>query len=171
MNHRSISPPTVEDRAGALFAARLDEGLHTLGPDISERLRFAREKAVARARQARLQAAVQGVAAPGMTWGMSAGLTLAGAGAAGHGGGSLGAWSGGMGPNAGTGPSSSWWSKLVSALPLLILALGFLAIQDTLNERQIQAAAEVDAALLADDLPPQAYSDPGFAEFLRRQER
>jgi hypothetical protein len=60
---------------------------------------------------------------------------------------------------------------LASALPLLILALVFLAIQDTLTERQIQAAAEVDAALLADDLPPQAYSDPGFAEFLRRQER
>ncbi|MFM8636357.1 MAG: DUF3619 family protein, partial [Betaproteobacteria bacterium] len=65
----------------------------------------------------------------------------------------------------------SWWTKLVSALPLLILALGFLAIQDTLAEHQIQAAAEVDAALLTDDLPPQAYSDPGFAEFLRRQER
>ncbi|MFN5701099.1 MAG: DUF3619 family protein, partial [Betaproteobacteria bacterium] len=61
--------------------------------------------------------------------------------------------------------------KLVSALPLLILTLGFLAIQDTLAEHQIQAAAEVDAALLTDDLPPQAYSDPGFAEFLRRQER
>jgi hypothetical protein len=49
--------------------------------------------------------------------------------------------------------------------------LGFVAIQDTLMEHQIQAAAEVDAALLSDDLPPQAYADPGFAEFLRRQER
>jgi hypothetical protein len=33
--------------------------------------------------------------------------------------------------------------------------------------QQIQAAAEVDAVLLADDLPPEAYADPGFGEFLK----
>jgi hypothetical protein len=77
---------------------------------------------------------------------------------------------GGLSPAA-PGTTGSWWTKLVSALPLLILALGFLAIQDTLAERQVRAAAEVDAALLTDDLPPQAYADPGFAEFLRRLER
>ena len=170
MNHLSTSPSSVEDRTGALLAARLDEGLQSLGPDISERLRFAREKALARARQTRLQAAVQGAASPGMAW--TGGLTLAGAGSAAGGGVSFSGWAADMVSSKGTGTSSSpWWSKLVSALPLLILALGFLAIQDTLTERQIQAAAEVDAALLADDLPPQAYSDPGFAEFLRRQER
>jgi hypothetical protein len=32
---------------------------------------------------------------------------------------------------------------------------------------QVVAAAEFDAQLLADDLPPAAFSDPGFAEFLR----
>jgi hypothetical protein len=32
---------------------------------------------------------------------------------------------------------------------------------------QIAAAAEVDTALLSDNLPPSAFSDPGFAEFLR----
>ena len=35
------------------------------------------------------------------------------------------------------------------------------------RRRQVVAAAEIDAALLTDDLPPDAYSDPGFAEFLR----
>jgi hypothetical protein len=29
------------------------------------------------------------------------------------------------------------------------------------------AAAEIDAQLLSDTLPPAAYSDPGFAEFLK----
>ena len=33
---------------------------------------------------------------------------------------------------------------------------------------QIRDAAEVDSALLADDLPPEAYSDPGFAEYLEK---
>ena len=27
--------------------------------------------------------------------------------------------------------------------------------------------AEVDAAILTDDLPPSAYTDPGFAQFLK----
>jgi hypothetical protein len=169
MNHPHTSLPLAEDRAGALLAARLDEGLQDIGPDVSERLRFARERAVARARQARLQAA-----APQRGWAVSGGLALAGAGA-GNGSGTATGWSAWV-PGSATGlghdtSSDPWWRKLVSALPLLILALGFVAIQDTLVENQIQAAAEVDAALLADDLPPQAYSDPGFAEFLRRQER
>jgi len=32
---------------------------------------------------------------------------------------------------------------------------------------QVHAAAEVDSQLLADALPPSAYTDPGFAEYLR----
>ncbi len=149
--------PTTEDRAGLLLAARLDQGLQDLGSDIAERLRFARERALARSRLSRRLAT-----AP--AWAAGTGLTLAGAA-----GGLSGAW-GGLTPAA-PSATGSWWTKLVSALPLLILALGFLAIQDTLAERQVQAAAEVDAALLTDDLPPQAYADPGFAEFLRRLER
>ncbi len=150
------------DRAGRLLAARLDDGLGTLGPDIGERLRFARERAVARARQARLQAAP----APTWAWAPAGGAAvLAGAGAGGGASWPLGE------TIASRSGGQSWWAKGVSFLPLLILALGFLAIQDTLLERQIQAAAEVDAALLADDLPPQAYSDPGFAEFLRTKDR
>jgi hypothetical protein len=169
MNHPHTGLSLAEDRAGTLLAARLDEGLQDVGPDVSERLRFARERAVARARQARLQAA-----APQRGFAVSGGLALAGAGA-GDGSATATGWSAwlpgsatGLGHDTSSGP---WWRKLVSALPLLILALGFVAIQDTLMEHQIQAAAEVDAALLSDDLPPQAYADPGFAEFLRRQER
>jgi hypothetical protein len=32
--------------------------------------------------------------------------------------------------------------------------------------QQISATAEIDAALLGDELPPAAYTDPGFSEFL-----
>jgi hypothetical protein len=39
-------------------------------------------------------------------------------------------------------------------------------IQQWHARAQIDAAAEIDAALLSDSLPPSAYSDPGFAEFL-----
>lgn len=164
MNPSSSSEPTALDRAGHLLAARLDEGLPAIGADITERLRFARERAVARARHARLESAATAASAP--AWAGQSGWALAGPGGA-----VAGRWSFGDGRSGNGRGEGSGWTKLVSALPLLILALGFLAIQDTLVEHQILAAAEVDAALLTDDLPPQAYSDPGFAEFLRRQDR
>ncbi|MBC7727039.1 MAG: DUF3619 family protein, partial [Microbacteriaceae bacterium] len=35
------------------------------------------------------------------------------------------------------------------------------------NDHRASEVAEVDAAILTDDLPPSAYADPGFAQFLR----
>ncbi len=59
------------------------------------------------------------------------------------------------------------WLKFASLLPVIALAAGLVAIQVLQERAQISTAAEVDAALLADDLPPGAYSDAGFAEFLK----
>jgi Protein of unknown function (DUF3619) len=64
------------------------------------------------------------------------------------------------------GGPPSWWLRLASFVPLAVLLGGLLLIQHRYSEQQISAAAEIDAALLADELPPQAYSDPGFVEFL-----
>ncbi len=69
--------------------------------------------------------------------------------------------------SASLGDGSSWWLKLASVLPLVALAAGLLLIQHWQTSAQISAAAEIDAALLGDDLPPGAYSDPGFVEFLK----
>ena len=60
-----------------------------------------------------------------------------------------------------------WWIKLGSALPLVALLAGLVLIQQSHLDEQISVAAEIDAALLADDVPPKAYSDPGFVEFLK----
>ena len=60
-----------------------------------------------------------------------------------------------------------WWSRLGVALPAVALLAGLLLIQQSHIDEQISAAAEIDAALLADDVPPNAYSDPGFVEFLK----
>jgi len=35
------------------------------------------------------------------------------------------------------------------------------------NERRASEVAEVDAAILTDELPPAAYADPGFVQFLK----
>jgi hypothetical protein len=66
---------------------------------------------------------------------------------------------------------SGWWLKVASLAPLAALVCGLVLIQQWQTRTQIDAAAEVDAALLADDLPPTAYRDAGFAEFLKTAPR
>jgi hypothetical protein len=146
MNHsilhrRRAGPEALQARFALRVVARLDERAAQMGPDVTERLRFAREQALEKARAAR-NAGVQAAEAPAQA-GRS---TLA--------------WGGGP------GDSSSLWVKIGSVLPLVALVAGLVLIQQWHARAQIDAAAEIDAALLSDSLPPSAYSDPGFAEFL-----
>ena len=60
------------------------------------------------------------------------------------------------------------WLRLASLAPLMVLALGLVLVEYLDNDERIRAAAEIDAVLLADELPPRAYSDPGFAEYLKQ---
>jgi len=66
---------------------------------------------------------------------------------------------------------SGWWLRVASVLPLVALLVGLVLIQRWQTTAQISVAAEVDAALLADDLPPTAYRDAGFVEFLKTPPR
>jgi hypothetical protein len=77
------------------------------------------------------------------------------------------AWAAQGNASAALSGSPSWWLRLASVVPLALLLVGLVVIQRTYLEQQISAAAEIDEAILTDDLPPQAYSDPGFAEFLK----
>lgn len=63
----------------------------------------------------------------------------------------------------------SLWGRIASALPLIALAAGLIAVHSIQNERRASEVAEVDAALLTDDLPPAAYADPGFVQFLKSE--
>lgn len=60
-----------------------------------------------------------------------------------------------------------FWGRLASSLPVIVLAAGLVAINVIQAERRALEIAEVDAAILTDDLPPSAYLDPGFAQFLK----
>jgi Protein of unknown function (DUF3619) len=59
------------------------------------------------------------------------------------------------------------WNRIASFLPLIALVVGLIAINAIQNERRANEVAEVDTALLTDDLPPSAYTDPGFVQFLK----
>ena len=60
-----------------------------------------------------------------------------------------------------------WWARLGAALPLVALVVGLMAISIVQDDDRTSELADVDSALLADDLPPTAYADPGFAQFIK----
>lgn len=67
----------------------------------------------------------------------------------------------------GGGEDGGWWPRLVSLVPLMALIAGLVAIQILGTNQMAQELADLDSAILTDDLPPDAYTDPGFAQFLK----
>jgi hypothetical protein len=63
----------------------------------------------------------------------------------------------------------SLWRILASALPLVALVMGLILVQAIQQELMESDIASIDSALLLDDLPPDAYTDPGFLQFLKVQ--
>ena len=61
------------------------------------------------------------------------------------------------------------WRILGSALPLLALVLGLMLIQSLQRDLAETDIAALDSALLLDELPPDAYTDPGFVQFMKIQ--
>jgi hypothetical protein len=61
----------------------------------------------------------------------------------------------------------TWFNRIASVLPLVVLAAGLVTIHAVQKDRRASELAEVDAALLTDALPPAAYADPGFAQYLK----
>jgi len=127
----------LQDRYGLRVAARLSQGSETLPHEVSERLKAARVMALGRRKP------VQRVAAAGWSYG-----------------------SGGTAVLGGGDDGVGWWGRVASALPLLVLAVGLVTIHVIQNEKVASELAAVDAALLVDDLPPSAYTDPGFIRFI-----
>lgn len=60
-----------------------------------------------------------------------------------------------------------WVRRLLTALPLVALAAGLAFIGVEQDSRATLDVAEVDAALLTSELPPAAYTDPGFQQYLQ----
>lgn len=129
------------DRFARRVTARLSAGNDDLPYDISERLRAAREQALSKRK---VVAPVRQMhTAPAIVHnGRSAAL--------------------GWGSEGGT-----WWRALVSAVPVMALFVGLVVVNASQDEYGAAEVAAVDAALLTDDLPPSAYADPGFVQYLK----
>ena len=61
------------------------------------------------------------------------------------------------------------WRILVSVLPLLALVTGLMLLQALQQDMSESDIALLDSALLLYELPPDAYTDPGFVQFLKIQ--
>jgi len=127
---------SYQDRLGRNIAARLSDTTLTLPNDISERLKAARMQAVAKRKVVKLQTAT-----------------------------SVNTQGGAATLNAGDF-DGGFWSRLGAVIPLLALVAGLLTIAVVQEQQRVNEIADVDVELLADDLPPAAYTDPGFAHFL-----
>lgn len=66
-----------------------------------------------------------------------------------------------------TSGSNSTWDIVGWIAPLVVLVFGLIGIAQWQDDSRINDIAEVDAALLSDDVPPDAYADSGFLAFLK----
>ena len=66
-----------------------------------------------------------------------------------------------------TSGSNGLWDTIGWIAPLVVLVFGLIGIAQWQEDSRINDIAEVDAALLADDVPPDAYADSGFMAFLK----
>ncbi len=142
MNSLHLQHATVlQNRYGLRVAARLSAGASELPHDITERLRAARARAVAQRKQPVAVARTR-TASSLFKQGNTATLSFG---------------EDGLG----------LWGRLTSAVLVIALAAGLVTIDIVQGDDRATEIAEVDAALLTDDLPPAAYADPGFLQFLK----
>ncbi len=72
---------------------------------------------------------------------------------------------------AGNSGSKFWWQIGAAAAPAA-LVLASLLVGDAMHQEQnAQELAEVDSALLTDDVPLMAYADHGFGVYLKNSRR
>ncbi|AMM26496.1 DUF3619 family protein [Variovorax sp. PAMC 28711] len=64
-----------------------------------------------------------------------------------------------------------WWTRIGSVVPLVALVAGLITISVMQDDNRASELAEVDSALLTGDLPTAAYTDPGFAQFLKNDDK
>jgi hypothetical protein len=120
-----------EDHIGSQIQQRLNQAID-LPPQAAERLRAAREQALARQRPE---------PAPALQWADS---VL----------GSLGGWSG---------------ISLRVLLPVALLVAGLAGIYTWQQNQTLAEIEEIDALLLTDELPLDAYLDRGFQDWLKKR--
>jgi hypothetical protein len=130
----------LEDRFARSVIAHLSGAVDNLPHDITERLKVARVQALGKRKVLNMQTAAD--------VSISAGVVA-------------------LHPRT---HHRNFWNWIGSILPLAVLVIGLITISMVQDDVRASEIAQVDAELLTDVLPPSAYTDPGFAAFLRSGE-
>ena len=133
-----MSPESSIDTFSRAVVARISQSTDQLPHDITERLRAARMQALAKRK-------VVAVAVASAVHVQNGAATM----------------------QSGN-EDGGFWRKLASVIPLVALLAGMVSIGWIQDEMRADELAKVDAELLLDELPPAAYVDPGFVQFLRK---
>lgn len=64
-----------------------------------------------------------------------------------------------------------WMKGLAVAAPLLAMVIGLAGVYESEREQRVAELADLDAAVLADELPLTAYTDHGFNAYLAQQQQ
>jgi hypothetical protein len=67
--------------------------------------------------------------------------------------------------------SSQWMARAAVAAPLLAMVIGLAGVYQTEREQRVAELADLDAAVLSDELPLTAYTDHGFNAYLAEQQQ
>ena len=146
--HQIQQGDILQNRFGLRVAARLSAGASDLPHELSERLRVARMQALGRRKRPAVLAHTAAAGTAGLIrHGQTAVFGLGG------------------------GDRLGFWGRASTAFLLAALAAGLITINIVQDDDRALDVADLDAALLTDDLPPQAYTDPGFLQFLKTQHR
>jgi hypothetical protein len=131
-----------EIRFAGRIRAALNASTQEIAPDLSARLAAARRMAVSRKKADTVQTHLAYV--PVST---------------------ARQWSGDMAPR-----TPQWMHRFGLIAILFALAISLVGVYEVQQEQRIAELADVDSAMLLDDLPPAAYADHGFHLFLKRAE-
>ena len=158
MNRQQLD--NLEARFGYRAAARLSESADALPHDVCERLKVARANAMARRKVTKTNTVSTTAGAVEVSVNADGSLNA------------NGAFGGSEGDKSGDkrqrGQKSGAWTFFVEwALPVLVISAALIGLSEWNQSNQIASTADMDAAVLADELPTQAYTDPGFAQFLK----
>ena len=64
---------------------------------------------------------------------------------------------------------SSWFNRVGLIIPLIALIAGLSGMYHSEQQQRLNETADIDAAVLSDELPLNAYLDHGFSAYLARR--
>jgi len=67
--------------------------------------------------------------------------------------------------------SPRWMMRAAAIAPLVLMVAGLVGVYQVDQEQRIGELADLDAAMLSDDLPLTAYTDHGFNAYLVQQQQ